>query len=207
MKQLDSIITSRKSVRSFNGEAVSKEKIEAIIEAGRQAPYAGLAQAGVEEFRHFFVIHKDSEIANPIKLMVQDAREKDLNEALKKQYEKSYSAYVNMLKNTKELHGADIFSTPWLVIIAERGGIPVREEICLGYVLENMWLKATSMDIDFKICSVIGDIKKKDELKNLLGLSKDESYAFDACNMGYAAENVLRDIPRKMPLRSIRYFE
>ena len=40
---------------------MKREQIEQVLEAGRQAPFAGLAQAGKTDFRYFFVIKRGSE--------------------------------------------------------------------------------------------------------------------------------------------------
>ena len=54
-------IRKRKSTRNYTDEEVKQEQIEQVLEAGRLAPFAGLAQAGKTDFRHFFVIKRGSE--------------------------------------------------------------------------------------------------------------------------------------------------
>ena len=46
-------IRKRKSTRNYTDEEVKQEQIEQVLEAGRLAPFAGLAQAEKTDFRHF----------------------------------------------------------------------------------------------------------------------------------------------------------
>lgn len=73
-------IRKRKSTRNYTEEEVKREQIEQVLEAGRQAPFAGLAQAGKTDFRHFFVIKRGSETAEKLMDLVLEARKEDLRE-------------------------------------------------------------------------------------------------------------------------------
>lgn len=159
-------IQKRKSTRNYTEEEVKKEQIEEVLEAGRLAPYAGLAQAGREDFRQFFVIKRGSETDE--KLM-------------------------------------DLFMAPLLIVAVEHGGRPAREHAALGYVMENMWLKATEMGLGFKLCSGVSDVKDQAALKKLLGLPEEETYAFEGCSLGYAVSDVHREERREVPKMQVRY--
>lgn len=203
---LDKILEQRRSIREFDITELPEEKIEAVIEAGRLAPFAGLVQKDTENFRHFFVIHRDSDTAEKIKQLCEDGRRQEVLRIESNGLARQYPDAAKMIKNMSERPANDILISPWLIVIAERGGLPQREEVCLGYVMENMWLKATEMDLAFRVCSGISDIHNKKELKTLLGLDVDETYAFDACNIGYPKNPVTERKDHKKPVRSVRYF-
>lgn len=202
---IDELIQKRKSIHSFTDDTLTQTQIEAIIEAGRLAPFAGLAQAGMRDFRHFFVIKRDTEICEKILELVLSARQIDLLDCEAKQLQVQYPAYANIVKNMSQKKPVDIVASPILVIVAEHAGMPAREVSALGYVMENMWLKATDMGIGLKLCSGISDIKDKDALKTLLNLPADQDFAFEGCNLGYAKEPLYKEQLRPVPEKSITY--
>lgn len=202
---IDELIQKRKTIRSFTDQVISTEQLEAVIEAGRQAPFAGITQSGVSGFRHFFVVRRDTAICEPLMELVTDARIADLKEVEEKHLEAKYPAYANVVKNMSQKKPMDLFMAPLLIIVAERAGRPAREHVALGYVLSNMWLKATDLGLGLKLCSGIGDIKNTDALKELLGLPKEEDFAFDGCNLGFANGELYREGVRPVPERSITY--
>lgn len=203
---LDRILEQRRSIREFDITELPEEKIEAVIEAGRLAPFAGLVQKNTSNFRHFFVIHRDSDMAQKIKELCEDGRKQEVIRIESNGLAKKYPDVAKMIKSMSQRPANDILISPWLIIIAERGGLPQREEVCLGYVMENMWLKATEMDLAFRVCSGISDIHDKTKLKDLLGLDAEETYAFDACNIGYPKEPVIERKEHAKPVKSIKYF-
>ncbi len=202
---IDELIQQRQTIRSFTEEEISKEDLESIIEAGRQAPFAGLAQAGTTNFRHFFVIKRGTPICEKLMELVTAARVADLKEVEELHLEEKYPVYANVVRNTSSQKPMDLFMSPILVIVAERAGMPAREHVALGYVLSNMWLKATDLGIGLKLCSGVGDVKDTDSLKALLGLPAEEEFAFDGCNLGYAATNLFREEIRPVPEKCITY--
>ena len=203
---LDKILEQRRSIRDFDITELPEEKIEAVIEAGRLAPFAGLVQKNTDSFRHFFVIHRDSDMAEKIKVLCEEARRQEVVRIKNNGLADRYPEVAKIAKAMSERPANDIFISPWLIIIAERGGLPQREETCLGYIMENMWLKATEMDLAFRVCSGISDISNTDALKDLLGLDMGEVYAFDACNIGYPKNPIAERREHPKPVRSIKYF-
>lgn len=198
-------IQKRKSTRNYTEEEVKKEQIEEVLEAGRLAPYAGLAQAGREDFRHFFVIKRGSETAEKLMELVMEARKEDLREVEEQHLEEQYPAYAGAVRNGAGKKPMDLFMAPLLIVAAERGGRPAREHAALGYVMENMWLKATEMGLGFKLCSGVSDVKDQAALKKLLGLPEEETYAFEGCSLGYAVSDVYREERREVPKMQVRY--
>ncbi len=206
MLSLDYILSQRRSWREFSDVEVEAEKIESIIEAGRLAPFAGLVQRNTDVFRHFFVVHKDSEAAKVIKELVQDGRKAEVVRIKEEGLDLKYPDVAKMVAGMSQQPANDVFVCPWLVIVAERGGLPQREAVCLGYVLENMWLKATELGLGFKISSGVADIHNTDALKELLGLPANETYAFDACNIGYPKNPIPERSEHVKPAPAVKYF-
>lgn len=201
---IDHLITARRTVRAFSDAPLEKEKLEAIIEAGRQAPFAGLVNREVPAFRRFFVVTRGTKTAERLKALIIRFRRQELARAKDGDWAQKNAAYVAALE---KLQGTadDAFPCETLVVIAERAGRPVREETALGAVLENMWLKATALGVGFSIRSVVGDILDKAEMKALFGLEARESYAFEACNLGYPQADTPRTAPRETPAAGITY--
>ena len=204
---LDEIIQKRKTIRNFTDEEVTKEQMEMVIEAGRQAAFAGMTQAGTTDFRRFFVIKKGSKTAEKLMELVWNARKEDLKELEALHLDEKYPVYANAVKNMSSKPPMDLFMAPYLIVVAERGGRPAREEATLGYIFSNMWMKATEMGLGLKLCSGVSDVKDKKSLKELFGLPVDDIYAFDGCNLGYAADSLYREGIRMIPEQSITYME
>lgn len=203
----DEIISQRQSVRVFSDEVPPAELIEAIVEAGRLAPYAGIVQREREAFRHFFVISRDNPIMGSLMELVERGRLEIVEAAHEEGLEQRYPGMMKVLDMLYRKPADDMAASPWLIVIAEQAGIPQREQVCLGHVMENMWLKATELGLGAKPSSGVADIKDKAAFKKLLGINDEEDYAFDALSVGYPKFPLpVRDGERK-PLKSLVWFE
>lgn len=94
---------------------------------------------------------------------------------------------------------------PLLIVAAERAGRPAREHAALGYVMENMWLRATELGLGFKLCSGVSDVKDQSAMKRLFGLPEEENYAFEGCSLGYAVSDLYREDTRQLPEFDVTY--
>lgn len=203
---IDHLITARRTVRTFTDAPLEREKLEAIIEAGRQAPFAGLVNREVPTFRRFFVLGRDSRAAGELKELVIRQRAIDLERAEAEDWATHWPLLAQAAKG-RQGQADDLFVSPTLVVVAERAGLPVREETCMGCILENMWLKATALEVAFTIRSAVRDVEDKAAMKALFGLDPAWDYAFDGCNLGYARGDGQRAAPRENPAPSITYME
>lgn len=198
---IDKIISNRRSIRVFKSEAPDRELIAQIVEAGRQAPYAGLANRGTNDFRHFFVIAKDSPVVEKLRAACIVAVREKLAD-----YEKqSEPRMQNMLQAMRMIaeKGLPPWNAPWLVIVAERKGFPPREVQSLACVLENMWLKSTALGLGLQLISAINDLEDSEALSEVTGLPAGE-YAYDACQIGWP-DMPAREKPREEPVSSIAW--
>jgi len=202
-ENLDRVIRTRRSVRQFTEEIPSKDSILQIVEAGRLAPYAGLAHHGTDDFRKFYVISKDSKEINVIKSLIIEAVRSKMVE-LEKENNPKHEPMLNGMRMLIK-NGPPIGKAPWLIIAAERRGFPSREEQAIAYCMENMWLKATSLGLGIQLVSAISDLNYNSQFSELLGLQQGE-FCFDAFSIGYPVK-AFSETPRKEPVLSVTWFE
>lgn len=201
---LDMLLRTRRSIRSFTKEVPSKELIEEIIEAGRLAPYAILAVAKQTDFRHFFVISNNSFQLGKIKTILGDVikseistHEKDAEDNIPLQ------SFITSLKTQVEKGALGVGNAPYLVIVAERHGIPPIEQKSLSHVMQNMWLKATALGLGFELVSAIGRLSDNKDFCDILGVPTRE-YGFDACTIGFPKASATRE-GRSVPYPSTKW--
>jgi nitroreductase len=198
---LDKIIRNRHSVRNFTDETPSRELLEQVIEAGRQAPFAGLANRGTADFRHFFIFPRGSNSLDVLRKAAQEA----VREKLSALEGNENQRMQNMLQAMRMIadKGLPPWNAPWLVIVAERRGFPAREAQSLGHCLQNMWLKATALGLGLGLASAISDLQDSPVLSQILHLPLGE-YCFEACQIGYPATPP-RELTREDPASSISW--
>ncbi len=192
-------------MRAFADEAPEREKLEAMLEAGRLAPFAGLVQKDAERFRHFFVVPRGSALMPKLQALVQQGRREEAARMAREGLDKRFPESAAMLRALGERPAEDLLLAPYLVVVAERGGVPQREKVVLGYVLENMWLKATELGLAVKVCSGVADIADTASLRELFGLDENETYAFDAVSVGYPKEAPPVRTAERRPLASVTW--
>ncbi len=195
---LDRIIRTRHSVRGFKEDIPPKELVEQVIEAGRLAPYAGLANKGTYDFRRFFVIPTGSEKAAAIRTLVLESVKALLPE-IERETDPRAQAMLNVLRMLAQ-KGLPPWKAPYLIIVAERRGFPSREDKALAYCLQNMWLKASAAGLGMQLFSAISDLEDTGALSVLLELPRGE-FSFDACILGYPEaplQEIIREEPRLM---------
>ena len=74
MTYLDSLLMQRQKIAVISDKPLEREKLETVIEAGRLAPYGGLAQKNTDTFRHFFVIKRGSRTARELEQLCSRQR-------------------------------------------------------------------------------------------------------------------------------------
>jgi len=198
---IDRMISSRRSVRTFKSEVPDRELIAQVVEAGRQAPYAGLANRGSNDFRHFYVIAKDSPVVEKLRTACLSAIREKLA-VYEKQNDPRMQNMLQVMRMIAE-KGLPPWNAPWLIIVAERKGYPAREVQSLACVLENMWLKTTTLGLGMQLISAINDLEDSMELSEVTGLPAGE-YAYDACQIGWP-DMPAREKPREEPASSVKW--
>ena len=206
----DEIVSSRHSIRAFKEEKPPKELIEGIIEAGMLAPYAAAAVGDKQDFRRFFVFEKDT---NSIKTLATRMKNKAAegiqhfeNLIVEKPFMKSkFQPFLKRLNMVVDKGVPGVNTAPYFIIVAELRGIPPAEQESLAHVLENMWLKATALDLGFQLISLTSQMAEDDELMKLLGLPVIK-FALNGCAIGYPAITPSAT-PRPDTLKATRWME
>ena len=194
-QQLERIIETRRSVRQFKTDLPSEEEIISIIKAGLWAPYAGLAVNGNENFRNFHVITSEKVfILERINNIIKEFSKEMLNNFEKtieeNPFVKEYGAnFHKRLLGMVEGGVTGLTKAPCLVIAAEKKGIPSAEKQSLAHVMENMWLKATSLNLGFRLLSAFESLSDNKEFCDVLGVEYGK-FAFNACIIGFALTDV-----------------
>jgi len=189
---LKRIIDTRRSVRSFRGEAPNDALIRDIIHAGAYAPYAALAVGDIPDFRRFFVFRKGSAnlaLMNEIIKKAAKASTEQLEKELKdKPLLKERSArYLQRLGAVSQGGYAGLTEVPCFIVVAEHRGIPSAEKQSLAHVMQNMWLTATALGLGFQLVSIIESLTEVPDFSKFLKLSPGD-FAFNGCIVGYAAQ-------------------
>nr|UWI50503.1 nitroreductase family protein [Clostridioides difficile] len=201
---LDMLLRTRRSIRSFTKEVPSKELVEEIIETGRLAPYAILAVAKQTDFRHFFVISNNSLQMDKIKTILVDVIKTQIsNHEMEAKNNITLQSFITSLKMQVEKGVLGVGTAPYLIIVAERRGIPAIEQKSLSHVMQNMWLKSTALGLGFELVSVIGRLSNNKDFCDILGIPTGE-YGFDACTIGFPTTAVIKE-GRAVPHPSIKW--
>ncbi|MCC0633072.1 MULTISPECIES: nitroreductase family protein [unclassified Clostridioides] len=201
---LDMLLRTRRSIRSFTKEIPSKELVEKIIETGRLAPYAILAVAKQTDFRHFFVISNNSLQMDKIKTILVDVIKTQISTHEKEaENDITLQSFITSLKMQVKKGVLGVGTAPYLIIVAERRGIPAIEQKSLSHVMQNMWLKATALGLGFELVSIIGRLSNNKDFCDILGIPTGE-YGFDACTIGFSTASVTKE-GRAVPHPSIKW--
>ena len=188
----DEIIKSRHSTRVFKDEFPSKENIEDILNAGMLAPYAAQAVGDNEDFRRFFVFKNDGksiDIAGD--LMGKKALE-GLNHFKNMVVEKPFlkikvQPFMEKLQMIVDNGVLGVGTAPYFVVVAELRGVPPVEQESIAHCLENMWLKATELELGFGLVSLTSQMAEDEAFITLLDIPKGK-YALNGCAIGYPAK-------------------
>ena len=185
----DEIIKSRRSVRFFKDEFPLKGNIEDILDAGMMAPYAAQAVGENEEFRRFFVFEngtKSMEIAGD--LMGKKAEE-GLNHFKNMISEKPFlkrrvQPFMEKLQMIVDNGVLGVGTAPYFIVVAELRGVPPVEQESIAHCLENMWLKATALELGFHLVSLTSQMAEEEEFMKLLDIPVGK-YGINGCAIGY----------------------
>lgn len=191
---LDKIIATRRSVRQFKDEIPPKEKIEAIIDAGMKAPFASVSANDVDIFRHFYVITRKSGLLPKFDRLIREQSRTDL-EGLEKEME--VDPFIKDHGNT--LHGLwsmvaekgipGFLNSPYFIVVAEWAGARRAAKQSLAHVMENMWLKATALELGFVLVSPIEGMVNNEAFCKIFDLPSGR-YGFHACIIGYPRQDL-----------------
>jgi nitroreductase len=193
---LDQILGERRSYRLFRPEFPPEDAVRRIIHAGLLAPFAAAAVGNsVDYFRRFFVMKKGSpsmNAASPLVMAEIHRMSESLHEDMKNNLRLRESAIgfaqrLAMIKKLGVVPG--IGTAPYYIVVAERKGYPPVELQSLAHCLENMWLKATALELGFQIVSITSEMAQNPEFCTLLGITPGE-WELMGCAIGYPQEKL-----------------
>jgi nitroreductase len=187
-RALDRIIESRRTVRRFKAESPPKGVIEKVLQAGLQAPYAQISVSR-EDFRRFVVISRESPVTAKAAALMKSRCQIVAQELSSKLEENSAQKlrgerYLGALRTSGEQGPPNLGKAPYFVVVAEQRGVPDVALHSLAHCLENMWLKATALDLAFQLLSLTERMDEDKEFCDLIGIPFGE-YALDGCLIGY----------------------
>ena len=194
---LDDIIAARRTNRMFLPDFPEKDQISEIIKAGLAAPFAAAAVGGggSQYFRQFFVFSNESRsisIAGGLMMekiieMYNDLSRETGNNPGMTEKTHSFASRLDMMKKMGFVGG--VGNAPYFIVVAERKGYPPVEQQSLAHCLENMWLKATALNLGFQLVSLTTQMGSDPEFCRLLGIEPG-AYELNGCAVGYPKEKL-----------------
>ncbi|MDO9326740.1 MAG: nitroreductase family protein [Methanoregula sp.] len=195
-RHLDQILADRRSYRQFRPEFPEEGEIRRILHAGLLAPYAAAAVGGSKDyFRRFFVMRKGSKSLNSViplimkevTVMAQGLEmEMETNPVLR-QNAVSFVQRLGMIQKIGRVPG--VGNAPYFIVVAERKGFPPVEHQSLAHCLENMWLKATALELGFQLVSITSRMSGNAEFCKIMGIPTGE-WELMGCAIGYPADEL-----------------
>jgi nitroreductase len=73
---------------------------------------------------------------------------------------------------------------PYLIVVAERRGVPPVEFESLAHCLENMWLKATALGLGFQLLSITKMLSQNRQFFEMVDLEFG-AFLLNGCVIGY----------------------
>ncbi len=193
---LDQVLAERRSHRMFRPEFCSEDEIRRILHAGLLAPFAAAAVGNSHDyFRRFFVMRRGSEsmkaaiplVMQQVMIMSAELEEGMKNDPLLRAKAGGFVRRLAMIREKGMVPG--IGTAPYYIVVAERKGYPPVELQSLAHCLENMWLKATALDLGFQIVSVTSQMSSDPAFCKILGLPPGE-WELMGCAVGYPADEL-----------------
>jgi nitroreductase len=188
---LDEILARRRSYRMFRPEFPPDDAIRRIIHAGLLAPFAAAAVGNsTDYFRRFFIMKKGSRSMAAASPLVME-QVTVMAQGLEKEMEKNPALQTRAISFVQRLTAIQkmgrvpgIGTAPFYLVVAERKGFPPVEQQSLAHCLENMWLKATALNLGFQMVSVTAQMSSDPAFCRILGIPAGE-WELMGCAIGY----------------------
>ncbi len=189
MEALEAIVT-RRSTRNYRPDPVEQEKLDRILEAGRQAPSGGNNQTS-----HFLVIRRRETLDRLVGMTEKAFAAMEVTEDM-------YRSMKHAVLASKQGGYVFCYNAPLLIAVANRKGYGNNIADC-ACAIENMMVAANALDLgscwinQLKWLNEDGEIL---EYLRSLGMKEDERI-YGAVIIGYpASESGLPD-RRRMTLK------
>ena len=181
-------IKSRRSTRRFKADAVEKEKLDQVLEAGRYAPSGGNCQT-----THFIVVNNQEVLRKLADLVQQEF-------AVMEETPGMYKSIVNSIRSSRKGGYVFHYAAPVLIIVANQKDYGNNIADC-SCALENMMLMANALDLGSCWINQLKWLNENPVLLNFLqGLGlKEGERVYGALAVGYA--DTKDGLPEREPLK------
>lgn len=189
-------IKSRRSTRKFDGRMVEREKIEAVVEAGRYAPSGGNNQS-----THFLVICNPQVLETLAQMVQETFAGMEITPGM-------YSSMVSSIRASKAGNYVYHYHAPVLILTANQRGYGNNIADC-ACALENMMLEANALDLGSVWINQLRWLNEDPAITaylRTLGLAENEQ-VFGALALGYAAEGLPNRTPVPRRGNPVTYIE
>lgn len=181
-------IKSRRSTRRFKADAVEKEKLAQVLEAGRYAPSGGNCQT-----THFIVVSNQEVLRKLADLVQQEF-------AVMEETPGMYKSIVNSIRSSRKGGYVFHYAAPVLIIVANQKDYGNNIADC-SCALENMMLMANALNLGSCWINQLKWLNENPVLLNFLqGLGlKERERVYGALAVGYA--DTKDGLPEREPLK------
>ena len=175
MDALEALVT-RRSTRNYKPDPVEQEKLDKILEAGRQAPSGGNNQTS-----HFFVIRNREVLDKLIEMTEKAFSGMEITE-------NTYASMKHSIAASKKGGYVFCYNAPVLIAVANRKeyGNNIADCAC---AIENMMVAANALDLGSCWINQLKWLNEKPEIVEYLrgfGMKEDER-VYGAVIIGYPA--------------------
>lgn len=180
-------IKSRRSTRQYRPAPVEREKLEAVLEAGRYAPSGGNSQS-----THFIVVQNPEVLAKLAEVVQAEFAKMEVTEGM-------YRSIASSITRSKAGGYVFHYNAPVLIITANQKDYGNNLADC-ACALENMMLEANALDLGSCWINQLKWLNENPAVLALLseiGLEEDER-VYGALALGYAAAE--NGLPLRTPL-------
>ena len=175
MDALTALVT-RRSTRNYKPDPVEQEKLDKILEAGRQAPSGGNNQTS-----HFFVIRNQKVLDRLIEMTEKAFSHMEITE-------NTYASMKHSIAAWKKGGYVFCYNAPILIVVANRKGYGNNIADC-ACAIENMMVAANALDLGSCWINQLKWLNEEAEIVEYLrsfGMREDES-VYGAVIIGYPA--------------------
>jgi len=126
-------------------------------------------------------------VMNQVNIMAQGlGKEMETNPVLR-QKAVTFVQRLEMIRKAGRVPG--VGNAPYYIVVAERKGFPPVELQSLAHCLENMWLKATALELGFQLVSITSQMSGNAEFCKILGIPTGE-WELMGCAVGFPADEL-----------------
>ncbi|NVO11827.1 MAG: nitroreductase family protein [Bacteroidales bacterium] len=196
-KTFEQGVKSKRLLPNFSNEIPPIDLLNEIVKSCIHAPYAGALGIPLDEVRKVYIFKQNTDsmaMARDILLSEIKKNSRNINTLVKffPSLKKRIKPFAYRLRVFSPNGIPLLFEAPFFIVIAEKKGFPMVNEESLTHALQNMWLTATNLGLEFQLITAIPLMAKNKQFLKLLKLKKGD-YALDGCVVGYPYNHAEQD--------------